>query len=110
MRWEDMEGDDSVRHCSECECKVYDLRGLEIDEIVRFVEIENGEVCAYAHTTRSGVVVNGKCTKGEETMIGRIGTLTELEKIDRRIQDAESRCMNLKKLRQLIATNSNEHS
>ena len=104
IKWESMTGDGDVRFCEECKHKVYDLRGLTEEEILRFVELEEGEVCGLASYDRSGRIVNGKCTKGSVQKVGKIGTkkFTVDEDIDQRVEKAEKRLKDLKALEKLI--------
>ncbi len=108
QRWEEMDGDDFVRNCSECQSKVYDLTGLNHKEMRRFIELSEGEVCALVHTDRSGYVVNGKCAKEMRTTLGRIiiKEETEEEKLEQQISIAQKRLERLEKIKEMIIKDS----
>ena len=107
-KWSELSGSDQVRFCEECKTKVYDLRGLNEDEVVKFIELENGEVCALAQYDRNGRIINGKCEKGQLTKLGKINNTvkSEDEKIKDQIEHTEKRLSDLNELMKLIKKKS----
>ena len=62
--WEDMTGDDRVRHCDLCRLNVYDLSGMgraEAEELIRGTE---GRLCGRLHRRADGTVLTRDCPEG----------------------------------------------
>jgi hypothetical protein len=80
QKWEDMRGDDRVRHCDACALNVYDLRGLKAEQIqALFVESEGRRVCGRVFRRRDGTVITADCPVGlaeKAWRHARNGTLT----------------------------------
>ena len=70
--WSAMPGDDLVRRCGLCRASVYDLTGLDEAEVLEFVRLHDGEVCALVNADRHGRVVNGECASKTYTTLGAV--------------------------------------
>lgn len=64
VRWEDMTGDDRVRHCADCDLDVYDFSEMTRDEIVEFIETSDGRVCAQLYRRADGTIMTRDCPVG----------------------------------------------
>jgi len=114
VKWREMKGSDEVRFCDVCQHKVYDLRGLTEKEVIRFIELEEGEVCAMAHYNRMGRVVNGACKSERgpiQVKVGKVRVLSKEEREDaetsEKIEEAQQRLSKLKALRKLMRDRQN---
>lgn len=58
--WELMEGDDRVRHCSNCDKDVYSSAGLSRAEILELITAREG-VCMRVYRRADGTLVTGEC-------------------------------------------------
>jgi hypothetical protein len=63
-RWEDMSGDDRVRHCGSCRRNVYDLASLTRDEAEALFEQHDGTACVRYFRRYDGTVILRDCTDG----------------------------------------------
>jgi hypothetical protein len=104
VQWEMLDGNDSVRHCKECNSNVFNLLGLDDEEIRQFVELHDGKVCGLVKTKRDGLVINGKCKKPQSIRMGIITNIepTKEQIVERKIDMAMKRIENLTKLKKLI--------
>jgi hypothetical protein len=101
--WDSMAGVGLVKHCSECKSNVYDLSELSDDEIIDFVTLQSGSVCAKLQMTRDGKVIDGKCSEGEQIFIGRIAIVNDKEKqVRAKIKSSEKRIVQLNELLKLV--------
>ena len=58
--WELMEGDDRVRHCTNCDKDVYSSMGLSRAQILEFITRREG-VCMRLYRRPDGTIVTGEC-------------------------------------------------
>lgn len=66
-KWEEMDGDDKVRHCSLCALNVYNLQAMSEEEAQQFVSAKNekGErICALLYRRADGKVLTKDCPRG----------------------------------------------
>jgi hypothetical protein len=63
-RWEDMEGDDHVRFCTECRKNVYDLTTLSELETALLVRQKEGRFCGRMAIRRDGTAIADDCPVG----------------------------------------------
>lgn len=66
-KWEEMDGDDKVRHCSLCALNVYNLQAMSEEEAQEFVSSKNekGErICALLYRRADGKVLTKDCPRG----------------------------------------------
>jgi hypothetical protein len=57
VAWEWMTGDDRVRHCSQCNCNVYDISALPAAEGERLLDRTAGGLCVQISRRSDGSVV-----------------------------------------------------
>lgn len=64
MRWEDMTGDDRVRHCQHCNLNVYNLSGMTRKESEDLLLTRTGRLCARFYRRADGTVLTADCPVG----------------------------------------------
>lgn len=57
VSWESMTGDDTVRHCSQCACNVYDLSAIPAKAGERLLEQASGGICVQIVRRPDGTLV-----------------------------------------------------
>ncbi|HVT13577.1 MAG TPA: hypothetical protein VHE55_15030 [Fimbriimonadaceae bacterium] len=62
--WDEMSGDERVRHCALCRKNVYNLSAMSRDEIRRLIEEREGKFCARMFRRDDGKVMTSDCPKG----------------------------------------------
>lgn len=62
--WDQMVGDDRVRHCGECEKSVYNFSGMTRDEVESLLVEKNGYVCARYYQRTDGTILLADCLVG----------------------------------------------
>jgi uncharacterized protein (DUF2141 family) len=67
-----MQGDERVRHCSECNLNVYNFSAMSEREIQRLLLAKNGKVCARWYRRRDGTILTADCPVGFRARIKRI--------------------------------------
>ena len=90
-RWDQMTGDDRVRHCNQCDKSVYNLSGMTRDEAEALVIERNGKLCARYYQRRDGTIVFSDCKREDHHRwvaagaaallaagVGAAGTLAQL--------------------------------
>ena len=63
-RWDDMVGDDRVRHCAACDQDVYNLSELTRDEAEALIVRRRGKLCARYYERADGTVMTADCPDG----------------------------------------------
>jgi hypothetical protein len=63
-RWDNMKGDDRVRHCASCKLNVYNVRELTAGEVEELVTRSNGRVCMRLYRRWDGTVLTRDCPMG----------------------------------------------
>lgn len=61
-RWEDMRGDERVRHCALCKLNVYNLSSFTRVEALELLERTEGRVCLRLYQRADGTVITADCT------------------------------------------------
>ncbi len=69
--WEDMVGDERVRHCAQCNQDVYDLSALPADEAVALLQAWPGPVCVQLYRRPDGTVLTADCAAERQTQARR---------------------------------------
>ena len=59
--WESMQGDDKVRHCNQCNQKVYHLSNMSKEEAEELIRSKEGKMCARVYRRPDGSVVTRSC-------------------------------------------------
>jgi hypothetical protein len=63
-KWDNMLGDDRVRHCIDCNKNVYNLSGMTRDEAEALIVAKNGDMCARFFQRADGTILTADCTVG----------------------------------------------
>jgi len=61
MLWNEMQGDDHVRRCAQCELNVFDLSSLSHDEAEKLVFATEGRVCVRMFRRFDGTIITRDC-------------------------------------------------
>lgn len=62
--WNQMTGDDRVRHCGQCRKNVYNLSGMTRDEAEALLQERNGGLCVRYYQRRDGTILLADCSIG----------------------------------------------
>ena len=62
MRWEEMTGDERVRHCAACRLNVYNVSEMRTAEVEALFQ-SDGRVCVRLYRRPDGTVVTGDCRR-----------------------------------------------
>jgi hypothetical protein len=62
--WEQMVGDDRVRHCEQCKLDVYNLSGMTRDEAEALITDRVGRLCVRFYRRTDGTVLTSDCPVG----------------------------------------------
>jgi hypothetical protein len=62
--WDDMAGDDRMRHCSQCNLQVYDLSSMTRHEAEEFIREREGRACVRFFRRADGTVLTRDCPVG----------------------------------------------
>jgi hypothetical protein len=63
-RWDQMKGDDRVRHCASCKLNVYNVRAMTTAEVQELVERKTGRLCLRLYRRWDGTVLTRDCPVG----------------------------------------------
>ena len=64
MKWADMQGDDRIRHCCQCDLNVYNLSGMGRQEALDLVHAAEGRMCVRMLKRHDGTVITQDCPVG----------------------------------------------
>ena len=70
--WEQMQGDDRVRHCEACNLNVYNLAAFTENEIRDLVANRKGRLCGRIYQRQDGTVLTQNCPVGLRAVTRRI--------------------------------------
>src|SRR5262245_51727882 len=59
--WDSMQGDDRVRHCSQCQQNVYHLSKMSREEAEQLILQKEGKLCVQFYRRADGSVVTRSC-------------------------------------------------
>lgn len=62
--WEDMTGDDRVRHCGACDCRVYNVSAMTAEDGVRLLREHEGRLCIQLWRRADGTLITADCPVG----------------------------------------------
>jgi hypothetical protein len=62
--WDEMSGDDRVRHCADCNKNVYWLSGMTREEASDFLRAQEGETCVRYYRRADGTILTADCPVG----------------------------------------------
>jgi hypothetical protein len=63
-RWEDMEGNERKRYCSDCKLIVFNLSDMTSQEAESFLRSATGRVCAHYYQRPDGTILTRDCPRG----------------------------------------------
>lgn len=63
-RWDNMKGDDRVRHCASCKLNVFNVREMTKPEVEQLVESTQGRLCLRLYKRWDGTVLTADCPVG----------------------------------------------
>ncbi|HLY99496.1 MAG TPA: carboxypeptidase-like regulatory domain-containing protein [Candidatus Angelobacter sp.] len=70
--WNTMSGNDRVRHCAECNLKVYNFSAMTQPEIQRLIASTQGRLCARFYHRSDGTLLTQDCPRGISAAVRRI--------------------------------------
>lgn len=70
--WEEMKGNDWVRHCTECNLNVYNFSEMTWKEVERLIASHQGRLCARFYRRADGTVLTQDCPKGLQAVVRRV--------------------------------------
>jgi len=73
--WEQMKGNDRVRHCDACNLNVYNLAAFTEVEIRELLANRNGRLCGRIYQRRDGTVLTQNCPVGLRAVTRRISRI-----------------------------------
>ena len=62
--WDDMVGDDRVRHCAGCDKDVFNLSAMTRDEAEALIRERLGNLCGRYYRRANGTIITSDCTVG----------------------------------------------
>jgi hypothetical protein len=69
--WNDMRGDERVRHCLLCDRNVYNLSAMKADEAMALIEDTEGRICARFFRRADGTLLTADCPVGVRAALMR---------------------------------------
>ena len=73
--WEQMVGDDLVRHCDSCRLNVYNLSGMTRDEAETLMQEREGRLCVRFYRRADGTVLTRDCPVGLRAIRRRLARI-----------------------------------
>ena len=70
--WNQMVGDDRMRHCAECNLNVYNLSAMTEREIQQLVARTQGRLCGRMYRRSDGTIITQDCPKGLRAVARRV--------------------------------------
>jgi hypothetical protein len=70
--WNQMTGDDHVRHCAHCAKDVYNLSALSAEAAVALLTAKRGNLCVRLYRRADGTVLTEDCPVGWRHKVGRL--------------------------------------
>jgi hypothetical protein len=77
-RWEEMTGDDLVRHCEQCDKNVYNMSGLSAEAAANLFREKEGKLCVRFFRRADGTMLTADCPVGLHHRIRRTRRLAVL--------------------------------
>src|SRR5688572_25672377 len=62
--WDEMKGDDAVRHCSLCRLNVYNFSEMRESEVEKLLANSTGRVCGRLYRRQDGTIITKDCPRG----------------------------------------------
>jgi hypothetical protein len=73
--WEQMAGDDRIRHCGECELNVYNLSDMTRTEAEQLLATHEGRLCVRFYRRADGTIITRNCPRGLEALVRRVSRM-----------------------------------
>lgn len=73
--WDQMNGDDKMRHCGQCDMTVYNLSGMTRDEATRLVSEREGRLCIRLYRRSDGTLLTNDCPIGLRAVRRRLARI-----------------------------------
>lgn len=73
--WDEMSGDERVRHCGLCKMNVYNLSEMTRDEAEKLVQHREGRLCVQFYRRADGTVLTKDCPVGVARIRKRMAVL-----------------------------------
>src|SRR5579883_2942772 len=70
--WQEMNGDDRVRHCAQCNLNVYNLSAMTEPEVEKLISQREGRLCVRFYQRADGTVLTRDCPVGLWRRVRRI--------------------------------------
>lgn len=64
MNWEDMAGNDRVRHCQQCQLDVYNISDMTAGEAETFLRNQTDKACINLYRRADGTIITDNCPVG----------------------------------------------
>lgn len=71
-RWDDMEGNDTVRRCTYCQLNVYNFARMSPEEICNAINTHEGRLCAQFYARPDGTMMLEPCSQRATMLRGRV--------------------------------------
>ena len=75
MKWEQMTGDNRVRHCQECKLNIYNLSDMTQAEAERLMATREGRICVHYYRRADGSILTRDCPRGLRAVTERISRI-----------------------------------
>lgn len=75
LRWEQMVGNERVRHCAECNLNVYNLSALTAREAEELIARREGRLCVRFYQRADGTVLTQDCPVGFRAVVRRVSNI-----------------------------------
>ncbi len=69
--WNEMAGDERLRHCQQCHKNVYNLSAMSPDEAAQLIEEKEGRLCVRLYQRADGTVLHNDCPVGLRARLWR---------------------------------------
>jgi hypothetical protein len=76
VSWNEMSGDDKVRHCSKCNLRVYNLTAMTRAEAEQLIATRDGRLCLRYYRRADGRIMTSDCPVGVRRVRGRRALIT----------------------------------
>jgi hypothetical protein len=76
--WDEMAGDDRVRHCELCKLNVYNVASLTTTEALELVEKAEGRLCVRLYMRADGTVLTADCPVGVHAAWRRVASVVSV--------------------------------
>lgn len=67
--WDDMQGDERVRHCKDCNKNVFNLSAMPEVEAAQLLAANTGDLCVRFYQRRDGTVMTSDCGDSPRAMV-----------------------------------------